>query len=33
MPITSALDRVLYQGAHPLEEVRALMEREPRSEH
>ena len=33
MPITSALDRVLYQGAHPLEEVRALMEREPRAEH
>ena len=33
MPITAALDRVLYHGAHPLEEVRALMEREPRSEH
>ncbi|MGE3855990.1 MAG: NAD(P)H-dependent glycerol-3-phosphate dehydrogenase [Dehalococcoidia bacterium] len=33
MPITAGLDRVLYQGAHPLEEVRALMEREPRSEH
>ncbi|MDA0301309.1 MAG: NAD(P)-dependent glycerol-3-phosphate dehydrogenase [Chloroflexi bacterium] len=33
MPITSALERVLYQGAHPLEEVRALREREPRSEH
>ena len=32
MPITAALDRVLYHGAQPLEEVRALMEREPRSE-
>ena len=33
MPITSALDRVLYHGAHPMEEVRLLMEREPRAEH
>ncbi len=33
MPITSALDRVLYHGAQPLEEVRLLMEREPRSEY
>jgi len=33
MPITAALDRVLYHGAEPLEEVRALMEREPRAEH
>jgi glycerol-3-phosphate dehydrogenase (NAD(P)+) len=33
MPITEGLDRVLYAGAHPLEEVRALMEREPRAEH
>lgn len=33
MPITAGLDRVLYRGAHPLEEVRALMEREPRAEH
>ncbi len=32
MPITEGLDRVLYHGAHPLEEVRALMEREPRAE-
>ena len=32
MPITAGLDRVLYHGAHPLEEVRALMEREPRAE-
>ena len=33
MPITASLDRVLYHGAYPLEEVRALMEREPRAEH
>ena len=32
MPITAGLDRVLYHGAHPLEEVRLLMEREPRAE-
>jgi len=32
MPITLALDRVLYHGAEPLEEVRLLMEREPRAE-
>ena len=31
-PITLALDRVLYHGAEPLEEVRLLMEREPRAE-
>ena len=33
MPITEGLQRILYEGAAPLEEVRALMEREPRSEH
>ena len=33
MPITAALDRVLYHGAQPLDEVRLLMEREPRAEH
>ncbi|MFA7249246.1 MAG: NAD(P)H-dependent glycerol-3-phosphate dehydrogenase [Dehalococcoidia bacterium] len=33
MPITEGLNRVLYHGAHPLEEVRSLMEREPRAEH
>ena len=32
MPITAGLDRILYDGARPLEEVRALMEREPRAE-
>ena len=32
MPITEGLQRILYEGAHPLEEVRALMEREPRAE-
>ncbi len=33
MPITEGLERILYEGAEPLEEVRSLMEREPRSEH
>lgn len=32
MPITAALQRVLYAGAYPLDEVRGLMEREPRAE-
>ena len=32
MPITAALERILYESARPLDEVRALMEREPRAE-
>jgi glycerol-3-phosphate dehydrogenase (NAD(P)+) len=32
MPIAAALDRVLYGGITPLEAIRLLMEREPRSE-
>ena len=32
MPITAALERVLYAGARPLDEVRGLMEREARAE-
>ena len=33
LPITATLQRVLYAGARPLDEVRALMEREARAEH
>jgi glycerol-3-phosphate dehydrogenase (NAD(P)+) len=32
MPITAALERVLFRGLPPLEALRLLMEREPRSE-
>lgn len=32
MPITAGLERILYEDARPLDEVRALMEREPRPE-
>jgi glycerol-3-phosphate dehydrogenase (NAD(P)+) len=32
MPITEGLERVLHQGARPIDEVQALLERDPRPE-
>jgi glycerol-3-phosphate dehydrogenase (NAD(P)+) len=32
MPVTEGLERVLYRGARPVDEMRSLMDREPRAE-